>query len=537
MEEAAPFIRGDSRELESLINRMKTLKGLYPAKRLRSFPFGDSINTGLPSLPRLSFLPPRYLVEQLVDNYLHTFERSYPLLDSAGFKRELSSFWNQPDAIEDGWLALLYMVLALSCYASPSIWFLEVPGGYLGLAKRCIDGAEAAFLMRGMFMTKPDLTSLRVLCLLSIGKLLDIITLDDSDGSWVFMGFVMRVGMSMCLHIGPASFPTMPAKEAVARRRIWNTLMLLDSTTALDSGMPLLLRPEDYDSTAFLRSNCRLSEEIPADRLVDENYQNLLADAAPIVAFIINKANSTSPRFGRNQILEYDDKIRHLLRKVEGCITSQRTVLEVLLHRCILAIHQSCSLNPGVGHCDEVDHCRRILHDSALGLLQLQSSLHDDPSHHWLSGLFVRDFGVAGLYVCDGLRNNTFLDTLKGQHSKYSAFSALKRLQTILKANLHHSRHYYKMYKAYAALISGLEALAAGSSIRDALYKAGLDIIAAVEECMGPRAEDDSSNLATLVDPLLQLDPIVNANFDFDGIDFVSAPKLSLLALIHANIF
>jgi hypothetical protein len=528
MEEAAPFIRGDPRELASLINRMKTLKNLYPAKRLRAFPMGDSgVNANLLAQKRLSFMPPKSITEELIKRYLDTFEKNYPLLEPDEFGAELINFWTCPEAVDDAWLAQLYMMLALACYASPDLSFREAEFDSESLSSRCVDGAEAALLRRGHFMTKPDLTTLRVLALLAIGKQMDIVTLDDSDGAWIFMGFVMRVAMSMCLHIGPDAFVDMPQKEAVARRRVWNTLMLLDSTTALDSGMPLLLRPEDYDSSSLARTEARADEEsnrLNNSLMTDELYQNLLADTAPLASVIINKSNSTRPGFGLDEIKDHDKNIRELLRKVQACTISQRTVLEVILHRCLLAIHQSCALNSASNSCHDPEHCRRTTHESALLLLHLQSDLHEIPRHEWLGELFVRDFGVAGLYVCDGLRNHTFDDTSDPVHSKSAAWSALRRLQIILKSRLFRCKHYFKIFKAYTALIAGLQALEARTSIRDALYNAGLEVIAAVEECMGPQA--GTYNITNMVDPLLQLDS-PSSQIDLNSAEFVSFALIS----------
>ncbi|KAF2427390.1 hypothetical protein EJ08DRAFT_699617 [Tothia fuscella] len=524
VEEAAHFIHGDPRELATLVKRMKNLKHLYPPKIPRPFPFGDSGASRTSSaLDRLSYLPDRQLAEQLIDSYSNTFDRSFPLLDPDDFRAELTNFWVRPDTVSDAWLSQLYMILALGCYSSPNISFQDVVGGASGLAERFIDGAEMNFMARNHFMTKPDLTSLRVLCLLCIGKQMDMITLDDSDGAWVFMGFVMRIGMSMCLHIGPAAFDAMPKKEAMARRRIWNTMILLESTTALDSGMPLFMRPDDYDSSSLpqtapqSRDSKPGNEAVVASALNGEYYQNLLAEVAPVSAYIINKANSTSPRFGREKIQEYDQKIRHLLRKAEFCITTQKTVIEVVLHRCLLAMHQSCSINPD-NHCIDPEQCRWTSHESALGLLKLQNILLENKTSSWLGDFFIRDFGVAGLNVCVGLRNKTFDDTQVGSHSKSVAKELLYHVPVHIQANLHRSRHYFKMFKAYTGIVAALEALDTGHSIRDALYEAGLQIIETVENVMG--VGENSAGLNKMVDPMLQLNASSDFNYDLSSINF-----------------
>ncbi|TID13197.1 hypothetical protein E6O75_ATG10270 [Venturia nashicola] len=492
-EEAAPFMRGS--ELASLMDKIKQLKKYYPPKRLRSFPFGDAGgNSVLSTHPRLSFLPPRSLAEQLVENYINTFETIHPLLDIPTFRDEFSRLWTQPESVTDGWLIQVYLMIALSCYSAHDISFVGVVGGHVGLSERCVDGAEAAIMARGLSVTKPDLTILRSFCMLLIAKRIDIITLDDLGSQWPLLGFVQRVAMSIYLHIGTAALPTMPEAEATARSRIWNTLLIIDAYISLDSGMPMLIRPEDYTPSSLLGpepvAGSAVQNENSDCAQSSESFQKLLAEAMPTITLVLNKVNSSSPTLDPVQLLACGRTIRQLLNKAQSSLPfPQNRLVEVVLLRCSMAIHQPRPIE-GVYTEEPSPTLLRTLNQNSLALLQMQRTLWEQPAHRWLADLFHRDFGIAGLVVGVGLRLHTFNDKfVDPQFSRTAAWVAFKGVHAMVKENVLRSRHYFKIFRSFSVLTGILEALETGTSIKDAVYKAGLMVLSHVEERVGKQFE------------------------------------------------
>ncbi|KAE9972991.1 hypothetical protein EG327_009292 [Venturia inaequalis] len=525
-EEAAPFMRGS--ELASLMNKVKQLKRFYPPKRLRSFPFGDAGGDSVLSAhPRLSFLPPRSLAEQLVENYINTYETIHPLLDIPTFRDEFSRLWTQPESVTDAWLVQVYLMIALSCYSAHDISFVGVVDGHAGLSERCVDGAEAAIMARGLFVTKPDLTILRAFCMLLIAKRIDIITLDDLGSQWTLLGFVQRVAMSIYLHIGTAAFPTMPEAEAAARSRIWNTIMILDAYVSLDSGMPMLIRPDDYTPSALLGPEAAASPTTQSESSdgakSSDPLQNLLAEAMPTITLVLNKVNSPSPTLDPVQLLACGRTIRQFLNKAQSSLPfPQNRLVEVLLLRCSIAIHQPRPLEGGSTE-EPSPTLLRTLNQNSLALLQMQRTLCEQPSRQWLADLFHRDFGIAGLVVAVGLRKHTFNDKLvDAQFSRTAAWVAFKGVHAMVKENVLRSRHYFKIFRSFSVLTGILEALETGASIREAVYKSGLMVLSHVEESVGRQFE--SKVFETLpLDPILTGQPDVNfdpSSFGFD--DFIN---------------
>lgn len=514
-------------ELAELMNKMKQLKKFYPPKRLRSFPFGDAGgNSVLSTHPRLSFLPPRPLAEQLVENYFNTYETIHPLLDVPTFRDELSRFWAQPESVTDAWLVQVYLMIALSCYSAHDISFVGVIGGHAGLSERCVDGAEAAIMAKGLLVTKPDLTILRAWCMLLIAKRIDIITLDDLGSQWTLLGFVQRVAMSIYLHIGTSAFPTMPEAEATARSKIWNTIMVLDAYVSLDSGMPVLIRPDDYTPSAILGPEPAASPTLQSESSdyapSSDPFQTLLADAMPTITLVLNKVNSPSPTLDPVQLLACGRTIRQLLNKAQSSLPfPQNRLVEVLLLRCSIAIHQPRPLEGGSTE-DNSPTPLRTLNQNSLALLQMQRSLWEQPIHRWLADLFHRDFGIAGLVVGVGLRKHTFNDKLVDpQFSRSAAWVAFRGVHAMVQENVLRSRHYFKIFRSFSILTGILEALETGASIREAVYKAGLMVLSHVEESVGKQFETKIFELEPL-DPILRDGTTGQLDVNFDPSTFVS---------------
>lgn len=527
-------------ELASLMNKMKQLKKFYPPKRLRAFPFGDAGgNSVLSTHPRLSFLPPRALAEQLVENYLNTYETIHPLLDIPSFRDEFFRLWTQPESVTDAWLVQVYLMIALSCYSAYDISFAGVVGGHTGLSERCVDGAEAAMMARGLFVTKPDLTILRAFCMLLIAKRIDIITLDDLGSQWSLLGFVQRVAMSIYLHIGTVSFPTMPEAEATARSRIWNTIMILDAYVSLDSGMPMLIRPDDYTPSALLGPETVASPALQSESSdyaqSGDPFQTLLAEAMPTITLVLNKVNSPSPTLDPVQLLACGRTIRQFLNKAQSSLPfPQNRLVEILLLRCSIAIHQPRPLE-GDSSEDPSPTLLRTLNQNSLALLQMQRTLWEQPTHRWLADLFHRDFGIAGLVVGVGLRKHTFNDKLVDpQFSRTAAWVAFKGVHAMVKDHVLRSRHYFKVFRSFSVLTGILEALETGASIKDAVYKAGLMVLSHVEESVGKQFETKIFETQPL-DPIFRDGTVGQLDVNFDPATFVSTT--SCLHVIPSNTF
>lgn len=171
------FFHPDSEEITGINKQLKAIKKFFPKKRLLNFPFCPSREPKF--LTRdgiISTLPDRSTVQSLVSVYFDSFEHTHALFHEATFKATLEFFWDKPESVEPGWLASLFLMLALSYHASrgsPAEGVHSWPAAH-GQVEAYLESAQAA-LHLSAFMLKPTLDDLRALCMVAIGKALDIV--------------------------------------------------------------------------------------------------------------------------------------------------------------------------------------------------------------------------------------------------------------------------------------------------------------------------------------------------------------------------
>ncbi|ETS81914.1 hypothetical protein PFICI_06916 [Pestalotiopsis fici W106-1] len=83
----------------------------------------------------------------------------------------------------------------------------------------------------------------------------------DSHGAWIVFGFVIRIAQKMGLH-RDGDHLDLPPFEAEMRRRIWWQIVLLDTVSALSSGMSSSLLLREWDTKK--PSNISDSELVPS---------------------------------------------------------------------------------------------------------------------------------------------------------------------------------------------------------------------------------------------------------------------------------
>jgi len=472
---------------------------MYYRPKPRIFPFGDAMRSiHYEKSRRCADLPPKMVVDMLTDHYFLAVDKLFPLLDTLTFKEELESFWNEPDSVSDAWLAQLYLILALSCYSSPASSLEGIPGGPAAFAKRCIDAAEVTFSTRS-FMKRTDLTDIRVLCLIAICKMSDLTP--ESDNVWTFVGLVTRLGMAMYLHRDPGGFPTMPPREAEARKRIWMMIQVLDLFTSIDAGMQMSCLPEFSDVSAPA-SNISSTNDGSVDTLDPSNenvYQLRLMAAFPTLCTIVNKVNGPFPQMPYSEVLEYDGMLREALRQTQSatgqiphnCLNDsqpdwvylQKTTVNNLLRRVLLALHQSHARDAQESAAYQKSHWTIL--ECALAILRHQRELFDNPHLAWAAEFFKSDFRVAMIHVSLGLRNNYFSDKPEPGatvSAKEVAWDTLRSSFEITRAYIHHSLDHFKDYMGMAVMIGVLESLGSDTPIPEVIRNASEKAFRVVEE-------------------------------------------------------
>ncbi|KAL2008922.1 hypothetical protein VTN00DRAFT_7116 [Thermoascus crustaceus] len=419
-----------------------------------NYPFG--LGNKCDSLSReeiLSYIPDQRTAESLVQKYLDTIERTYRLLHIPTFQDELARFWKSPAAVEDEWLAQLFMILALGFHASNTKLHSPISNNVdRTMLDRFFSGAEAS-LKKTSFMFIPTITTIRTLCIMVIAKQVVASSCHELDACGPLMATIVRLSMSIGIHCDPEDDSNMSRFDKEIRRRLWTTIAYMELQQAMSTGMPLLLRSSDFDTLPPANINdvdiSPSSYAAPplrrSDEYTDSSFQIILARSFPIAFDIVCLANSPSGTLEYDQVLQYNAEIKQLLYETAlifpnstsassnnenkheyEWIDLQRTMLDVFFRRILLVLHLRYAQDPSASIIYPVSYWSSL--ECALALLVHQRHMcEEDPdqgadpnpnptttpikqqqahSHShartriWFAELFKYDFFVAAVIVC-----------------------------------------------------------------------------------------------------------------------------------------
>lgn len=336
------------------------------------------------------------------------------------------------------------------------------------------------------------------------------ITLGDNDTLYIYSGFIVRYAFALGMHRDPKYAAGMPAAEAQARRKVWTTILFLDLRISIESGMPLLIRSTDFDTAppqdtfGVLVYNGREPKESDPSA-----YQFRLAQSIKVVADIVSVINSPSPDLKYDQVLDYDAKLRAILRDFPSLRPNeqandathllQRASLSIFIHRVLLALHQPYATDPQVWKDYPTSHYSVL--QCALGILGLQrlifNSEHLPVPVGWLQELYRHDFMVAALYTCVALRRDQFSSGQEGitkEQAKQTAWDTIMGVQEIWKRDCTNSVHSYKVYLGTSLIITALTAIESGQQVAQAMVTTADNVIDEVTARMGASSHSSVSS-------------------------------------------
>lgn len=474
------------------------LRELYPPRTNHNFPFGrPAVETSLGAFPT------PFIVDSLVASYMETWNITHPLFSSNHVQKELMHYQNVENC-PPSWLAQLSMVLLLGCKTASEGLFEHVGGKSKleELAQHCLGLAET-YVSRAQFLDFPDLSMIRTFCMIIVSKSMEAETPATSGGSVALVGLAVRLAMSMSLHRDPDTLSDISAPEAEARRRVWTTLIFLDLSAAIDSGLPPVLKPADWD-TAPPSSHGDIAPEGHGTSSSSISLVTMLTKAFPVVALVLSTVNQARPKIEYSLVMDCDRELRAVLQQAEDAFGRERyqsellhhTMLQTFLRRTLLALHRSFAHGTY-----STDEAHRTSHwsvlECSLALLRVQHTLYDERTtgspQVWFADLFQSDFAVAMLFVVQGLWREDFShpppaapspwdrNVEQQQQPTSTAYLALRNSLHILRTDVRRSFHMFKIFLGVSLAVAALEASKAGSSIDQAMQTAAQAIIEAVE--------------------------------------------------------
>lgn len=452
------------------------------------------LTTNISSRRTLSCLPPHGLVVELINNYLYTFEQVYPLLEKELLVDQVSTFFLDPATCSEGWISQFLMILSLSCHSAHPNIAARLDGRAFELAASLFDAAHAE-TEHYQFMSVPDLTTIRTLCMMVLARRIGVASQNNSTNLRALMALVIRMAMSMGLNLDPDTFPEISAIEADSRRHIWMTIVFLDLHISLEKGLPNIIRPEDYTTRAPVEE---ATGQYGSNNDSD-SFRSRLSKLFPVASAILHPPKHIRSSIGCDEVAQYDRFLRDALPRLDvpvNCVFGmvpheieqrllQNITLEIFTRSVLLSLHYPFSRIFADSQCYEASFWAVL--ECSLAILRLQNSLYSLVSHRsqgaWLMDIFKVDFGIAVIHVSLALRRGCFsieIPSLGQPSAKETAWHTLLTSTDAMKNQVGRSATHSKIFSGSMYLVAALQAIQSSDSILRHMELAEDTIIAAV---------------------------------------------------------
>ncbi|KAJ9283821.1 transcriptional regulator family: Fungal Specific TF [Paecilomyces variotii] len=216
-------------------------------------------------------LPSQEEADRYIDIYFSTIHVAYPFLYKAAVLRQYHRLWNgELDGKRDrSWLALINFIFAIGSY------YMSFPREETRDLQMHFQYFNQGTYFSGQFGAMCNLTNVWALLV----QCFFLLAVSQTDRCWNILGFAIRMGQSIGLHVEPSStlrqsrFP--PVVERELRRRAWYSMYVLDRLLALQLGRPMAIHESDFHVILPSRSEKLAFEPDEEKSLSGDNSETL----------------------------------------------------------------------------------------------------------------------------------------------------------------------------------------------------------------------------------------------------------------------
>ncbi|KAL3960558.1 hypothetical protein ACCO45_005675 [Purpureocillium lilacinum] len=315
-------------------------------------------------------IPTRAVADQLLDNYLRTFEGVLRIVHVPSFRADYERYWQNPDAANDAFVMQMQLCMALGAVMYDDFFSMRAT------AVQWIQEAQL-WLMIPPEKSRMTIAAIQIGCLLILAKSVCGV---GPDLTWIACGSLVRKAMYMGLHRDPSRLGKMTTFRAEIRRRLWATILELNLQSAFESGGSPLVKKSDYDTRAPTNIDDELlGDETDGERLIGE----------PPEANDFGRGQSYDEVLRLNSELtkacrELSQRLLSLRSKATGhsaarISTFHVSMAELYLYRFFHALHQTVIAKSFDDH--RYYFSRRMCLDSALKLMHIYGISGPHPLH------------------------------------------------------------------------------------------------------------------------------------------------------------
>ncbi|KAF1986363.1 hypothetical protein K402DRAFT_355696 [Aulographum hederae CBS 113979] len=187
-------------------------------------------------------LPNRRTADSLLDTYWTIVHPMYPFLDKDDTRADYENLWtgNGPSGDEQSFVCIINTIFALSSQITETIKPQEREAQ-----------ANVFFQRARESMNMWQAGSLRsVQMFLLIAQYLQ--STNDAHECWMFVGLAVRTAQSLGIHLPEMSDEATSAAARELLRRVWHGCVLMDRTTAMTYGRPVMIHKNIADRSVPL---------------------------------------------------------------------------------------------------------------------------------------------------------------------------------------------------------------------------------------------------------------------------------------------
>ncbi|CAH0038533.1 unnamed protein product [Clonostachys solani] len=289
-------------------------------------------------------LPRKDIADDLVDCYLRTTETVYRVLHIPSFRRDYESLWISDGKKDTGFLASLKLVLAIGAVTYDDKFSMRMS------ARRWIYEVQT-WLSEPEFKSRLDIQFMQTRILLLLAR--DLVKV-GGDSTWVSTGEVIRTAVSLGLHRDPKRLPAKPKLVCEMRRRLWNTVLEIDTQTSLHNGSmhSIYMEESDTEMPGNFNDEQLLHEGAipsPETEFTQMSFILILRKSLELRRMIVRFLNSINSRGTYEETLQLDAQLRKMYKDLYknmhgytiGASPSifSSSFVDLLLQRYILALH------------------------------------------------------------------------------------------------------------------------------------------------------------------------------------------------------
>lgn len=396
-------------------------------------------------------IPAKSICDQAIDGYLRTFEPMFRILHVPSFMKEYENYWTQAEPAPNGFLMKLVMVVTIGAIflrdrpmaneikRTARNWVYAVQWWLIGPTVRFqvyvstsqptvyeTNGLLSSTLLSRLQLTSKqereamNIDGVQVFCLLLLARQASAL----GGTASIITEALSKLAFTLGLHIDPRLHVSVTPFESELRRRLWLTVLELTAITSLNSALPLLLQPGDFQvPLPSPLPDSRLSRTgadvaTPRDRPPDHAHdregpdcslQLLLARSLRLRTRIIQELSDSSREAVHERVVALSDSLQAHCRELSAFFASRETTtttttsprlqtrgsfhhrfLDTYFRRLILFLHRPFA------HQARRDHRYLLSRKTCLESSLIMASHADEPMDDLAAGVGISDF----LYGC-----------------------------------------------------------------------------------------------------------------------------------------